>query len=249
MKLRLGQRVNATDGKFGELGDIIVDPHNKTVTHLVFEPHRQHHQARLVPIGIVTELAGELNVELDIVHLRRLQQVAVADYVPLGQPIELGEKWDVGTEDLLYTPYTSYDFDFSWYDDRVGISYDRIPKGEVEIRRSSEVATSDDHVVGHVDGLIADEDYINAVAVRVGAPGFRKNVMVPLDAVAKVRTDRVELSISREQFDLVPRSDAMHESTDLSSHIHNLQERAQHVGTKVLRRGQDLIAKAKSSIG
>lgn len=246
MKLRLGQPVNATDGKFGELGDIIVDPHTKTVTHLVVEPHKQHHQARLVPIGIVNELAGVLHVELDIVHLRRLEQVAVADYVPLGQPIELGDKWDVGTEDLLYTPYTSYDFDFSWYDDRVGISYDRIPKGDVEIRRSSEVATSDDHVVGQVDGLVADEDCITAVAVRVGVRGFRKSVMVPLDAVARVRTDRVELSISREQFDLVPRSDAMDEITDLSSRIHNLQERAQDVGTKFVRRGRDLIAKAKS---
>ncbi len=36
--------------------------------------------------------------------------------------------------------------------------YDRIPKGEVEIRRASPVISADGHQLGHVDGFIVDEE-------------------------------------------------------------------------------------------
>lgn len=52
---------------FGELGDIVVDPVAGDVTHLVIQPHNDHFQARLVPIGLVSEDPAGLTVQLDTV--------------------------------------------------------------------------------------------------------------------------------------------------------------------------------------
>ena len=36
------------------------------------------------------------------------------------------------------------------------MTYDRVPKGEVEIRRSSAVTSADGHDLGQVDGFLVD---------------------------------------------------------------------------------------------
>ena len=38
MRLEIGNRVSCTDGAYGELADIVVDPLEKHVTHLVIRP-------------------------------------------------------------------------------------------------------------------------------------------------------------------------------------------------------------------
>ncbi|MFT7601032.1 MAG: hypothetical protein ACI8TP_003982 [Acidimicrobiales bacterium] len=253
MRLRIGQPVNATDGAFGELADIVVDPQLLTVTNVVVQPEHRHRQARLVPVWLLKEEDGTLFVNLDVAHFDRLERVSFSDYVTLDEPIDLGDTWDLGTEDVLstpylYGPYVGYEFDMGWYDDRVGISYDRIPKCDCEIRRSSEVATSNDKIVGHVEGLVSDDEHITAVVVGVGIPGFRHDVLVPLGAVAKVRNDRIELSISEEQFDLLPSTDVLGHPDDLSSHVTDLQQRAEAIAAKLATRGRSLITEAKSRV-
>ena len=55
------------------------------------------------------------------------------------------------------------------YDAHMSITHDRIPKGEVEIRRASEVTSSDGHRLGHVDGfLVDDEDRITHLVLAHG---------------------------------------------------------------------------------
>jgi sporulation protein YlmC with PRC-barrel domain len=39
VRLELGSPVNCTDGPFGELAEIVIDPTKRRVTHLVVEPH------------------------------------------------------------------------------------------------------------------------------------------------------------------------------------------------------------------
>lgn len=249
MKLRLGQDVHATNGLFGELGDIIVDPFSETVTHLVVEPHHKHYQARLVPISLVTEADGALTVQLDTDRLRRLETVSYSDYVKLGEAIEVGETWDIGTEDVISMPYHDVEFDMVWVDDRVGISYDRIPKGECEIRRTSEVVSRDDKVIGHVHGLMADEDHLKAVIVRSGIAGFRHDVLVPLGSVGSVRSDRVELVLTEDQFGLLPRTEILGESDDdLKAHMIDLRHRAESAGSWVAGAGRALAGSARNRI-
>lgn len=213
-RLRLGEPVHTTDGPFGELADIVVDPAARTVTHLVVQPIHQHRQARLVPIWLADAQGGVVTVHLDTEHLRQLQQVSFSDFVDLDHPIQLDEQWDVGTEKIVSVPYTNLEFDLDPMLSPVEIEYDRIPKGECEIRRTSSVVTSDGYQVGRVEGFVAEgEDSLVAVIVRSGPPGFTRMVGVPMAAVKRVLTDRVELSINRRSYQALPKLAEGHRST------------------------------------
>ncbi len=242
MKLRLGQPVHATDGEFGEVGDIVIDPLERTVTHLVVEPHRQHHQARLVPISLVTVEGDVVHVALDRAHIRQLQGVAHDDYVRFGEKLEGGEDWDVGIEDVLALPYwdSELGFDLPMDADQIDVAYDRVPKGECEIRRRSIVTTDDGRTVGHVEGFVADDDHLVAVVVRAGRPGRRHNAVVPMSTVAVVRNDEIQLGIDRERFGRMPRADGL-EGPLGESTVRSRRRRAAQVGKRFRQRTAKLV--------
>ncbi|MDH4279612.1 MAG: hypothetical protein OEW83_16190 [Acidimicrobiia bacterium] len=204
-RLWLGQPVHATDGPFGELADIVVDPTTRRVTHLVIEPHHQHLQARLVPVELVQNADKIVEILLDGTGIRHLQTVAESDFVAFDQAVDPGDGWDVGTEDVVTPTDDAVELEQGWDRNKVGVSYDRIPKGHCEIRRRSEVV-ADCHRVGHVDGFVADGDSLAAVIVRTGVPGTHHNVLVPMGSVVAVRNDRIDPSVSRDQFHRLPTS-------------------------------------------
>lgn len=213
-RLRLGEPVHTTDGPFGELADIVVDPAARTVTHLIVQPLHQHRQARLVPIWLADTQGGVVTVNVDTNHLRQLQQVSFSDFVDVDHPIQLDERWDVGTEKIVSMPYMNLEFDLDPMLSPVEIEYDRIPKGECEIRRTSSVVTSDGYEVGRVEGFVAEgEDSLVAVIVRSSPPGFTRMIGVPMASVRRVLTDRVELSIDRKSYRALPRSAEDRKST------------------------------------
>ena len=45
MRLEIGNRVRCTDGAYGELADIVIDPLEKRVTHLVIQPEQDDGEA------------------------------------------------------------------------------------------------------------------------------------------------------------------------------------------------------------
>lgn len=202
MKIRLNQPVSSTDGPFGELGDIVVDPTTMTVTHLVVEPHHRHYQARLVPMTLVDFVDDEVRVRLDEQHLRALQGVAATDFVHIYQPIDLGPEWDVGVENIKAWSYSPFPYDYGGpgLTDYAGVDFDRVPKGECEIRRLSDVTSSDDHIVGTVDSLIVDGDHVDGVLVQTGMIGLRHRVALPMSTVQQVRNDEICLKIDRDTF-------------------------------------------------
>jgi len=219
MKITLGQPVHTSDGPFGELADIVVHPATNTVSHIVVEPHHRHYQARLVPMSLIEVGDDQLTVQLDETQLRSLQCVAESDFVPIDQPIDLGDNWDVGIEHIVI-PYGSYGFDMMGvgsgpvWPDHTTVSYDRIPKGDCEIRHESAVMSSDDHHVGMVAAMVIDGDHIEGVYIEAGLPGFRHLVAVPIMAVGKVRNDEITLNIDRKKFRSLPPVDT---STDAGS--------------------------------
>jgi uncharacterized protein YrrD len=78
--------------------------------------------------------------------------------------------------------------------------YDRIPKGDVEIRRASPVTSSDGHHLGHVDGFVVDgEDHIGQLVLEHGHLWGKREVVIPVGAVASVQTDEVVLKLTKDQ--------------------------------------------------
>jgi len=235
MKLRLGQPVHSSDRLFGELADIVVDPVQRKVTHVVIEPHDNHSQARLVPIWLVTCDGDVLHVALGDAFIRQLQRVAFDDFVAVDDgAIEVGGAWDIAAQDVIAPSYVRADDLLA--NDLELVPADRIPKGECDIRRRSEVTTADYQVVGHVDAMVADDDDLVAVVVETGLPGLRQHIVVPMSAVANVFNDEILLAIDRRDFLALPRTEAPGSSASPKQALDSLRRRSSRLARRALHR-------------
>ena len=211
MRLELGTPVRCTDKPYGELADVVVDPISKRVTHLVVRPTDQEAlETRLVPIELAEggDEAPELSLSCTVEEVNALEPVREYAYLRVGESAANDPNWDVGVQDVLASPYYEADLaglGYPGYGQELGLIYDRIPKGEVEIRRSSDVYSADEHHLGEVDGFLVDgEAQITHVILERGHLWGRRDVTIPIGAVAKVETDQVTLSLSKDQVGELP---------------------------------------------
>ena len=186
---------------------MVIDPTTRRVTHLVVQPHGRLESALLVPVERVRPGAtGESGITLDrtIAEIGGLEAVQEAAYLRLGEfPVE-DPDWDVGVQDILAMPYYQDLGGVSGvtvdYDQHVTIRYDRIPKGEVELRRASAVRSSDGHHLGHVDGfLVDDEEHITHVVLERGHLWGKREIAIPVGAIAAMETDAAVLNLSKDE--------------------------------------------------
>src|SRR3954453_2825179 len=209
MLLELGTRVRASDGEAGELEDVVIDPVEKRVTHLVVRPGK-HGQARLVAIegAYAGPGKGEVALRCTRAEFSEFPSVDQFAYVRLGEAGVTDPEWDVGVKDVLALPY--YDstgiLEPALLDQNIGVAYERVPKGEVELRRSSSVLSGDGRYVGKVGGLIVDDgdEHVTSFVLSRGHLWTRRDVTVPIAAVADVQTDRVKISLSEDEIGALP---------------------------------------------
>jgi hypothetical protein len=241
VKIRLDQPVSTTDGPFGEIGDVVIDPIRRTITHIVVEPHHRHYQARLVPIDLVDATETGVALRLGEQQLRALQTVAETDFLPMTEAIDLGDDWDVGIEHIVALPYSTPGGVFGELpqspddiSDSVSVNFDRVPKGECEIRRESVVISADEHTVGIVDGFIADETHIEGVIVRTGWLGMRHLVVIPIGSVTRVANDRITIGLTSRLFHrLGPIADL-----DAVRSAPSVLERVEHAAARIVKRAR-----------
>ena len=212
MRLDLGSPVRCTDEAFGELADVVIDPETRRVTHLVVQPHQRGEQARLVPVDRAR--AGEtsdatISLSCTIAEMSEFELVRESEYLRLGE-IPVGDPdWQVGIEEPLALP-PSMEMDTLGagavdFDPHVMRTYDRIPMGEVEIRRASGVTSADGHHLGHVDGFVLDsEQQLAHLVLEHGHLWGRREVVIPALAVARVKTDEVVLTLSKDAVGALP---------------------------------------------
>jgi hypothetical protein len=210
MQLRLDEHVQTSDGRPGTLADVVIDPTKKSVTHVVVRAGEPDPAARLVPLQLVTggSAPGEaLSLSCTADELGRLESVQGYAYLPVDERPAPDSQWDVGVEDVVMMPsYQGADLGVytAEIDPNVGVTYDRVPKGEVEIRRSSIVASSDEHEVGTVHALVVDTGVITHVETERGHLWWKRVVSVPIESVAKLETNAITLGVTKSEFGKLP---------------------------------------------
>ena len=89
MRLEIGKRVNYADGVYGELADIVIDPLEKRVMHLVVQLEQGEGEARLVPIQLVKGTdseQAEIELECTLDKAQGFESVRESAYLRLGEP-------------------------------------------------------------------------------------------------------------------------------------------------------------------
>jgi sporulation protein YlmC with PRC-barrel domain len=205
MRLELGRSVQLADGAKQELVDVVIDSGSKRVTHLVVQPHDHGEDARLVPVGLAEEHDGgaELTLSVNAKDLEGFDLVHEFEILHAGERPQEDPKWDVGVEDIVVTP-TYAPTAFGEYggalDSDVTISYDRVPKGEIELRRASSVYSSDGHHLGSVEGVVVSEgDRLTQVFFQRGRLWWKREVAVPADSISKFESDMVTLGLTKDE--------------------------------------------------
>ena len=204
--LKLGVPVNCADGRFGQLADLVIDPTRRSVTHLVVQP--DDGARRLVPQELAAAGGGGgISLSCSTDEARKLPSVQEFEYLRMGETHADDPEWDVGIEDVLAMPYYSSSdlaMDPAFVDDSMARTYDRVPKGEVEIRRTSAVYSTDGHHLGHVDGFVVDGEDITHFVLERGHMWGKRDVTIPIGAVGEVANDTVTLSLTKDEVGELP---------------------------------------------
>ncbi len=161
-ELRVGSAVVGTEGGLGKLDAIVIDPTTTTVTHLVVA-HEALGRRVLVPLDVVTSSTPDA-IAVDLTE-KTFRECTPFDEPAFNVP-DAGYTGDLGYEPGAYflEPFASPLDGFNNPD------LERIPKGEVTIRRGDEVHARDGSRVGHVDELLIDptDGHVSHVVLREG---------------------------------------------------------------------------------
>jgi hypothetical protein len=216
----IGSEVVCSDGTCGALRRVVVDPVARALTHLVVEPPHRVGAGRLVPIALVATSAE------DAIHLSCTR----AEFDGLDEAEEThfltgaSGEWGYGPGQMLSLPY----FGLGGMGMGMGgvgalgmggigmggmdpgphpVVSDRIPVGEVTVRRGDPVEATDG-AIGRVQGLVIDpsDHHVTHFLLDEGHLWGQKRVAIPIGAVKEVNeADGVCVNLTKDQVrDLPP---------------------------------------------
>ena len=217
----IGSDVLCTDGIVGELACVVVDPVGRVLTHLVVEPHHGRKPGRLVPVGLVASVGEPISLACTVEKFESLEEAVETEflpgaeeqggcrqehvwswpYYPMASGVGMGMGMPLSSMSGGGGAYGRGD----WDDFPRFFDHDRVPAGEVEIRRGERVHATDGDI-GQVMGLIVDsaDRHVTHVLLDEGHLWGKTRVAIPIGAVTDVR-DGIRLGLAKDQVrDLPP---------------------------------------------
>jgi sporulation protein YlmC with PRC-barrel domain len=199
----IGSEVACSDGVCGELTRVVVDPVARALTHLVVEPTNRQGIGRLVPVELVESTGGEIRLRCTTSKFKALEDAEETRFLP-----GASGAWGYGQGQMLSMPYFGLGMGGMGMGMGAGpqaVVYDRVPAGEVEVRRGEHVHATDGPI-GQVQGLVIDpsDHHVTHVLLDEGHLWGKKRVAIPISAVQDVKHG-VQLSVTKDQVrDLPP---------------------------------------------
>jgi sporulation protein YlmC with PRC-barrel domain len=196
----IGHDVLCSDGPAGKLRRVVIDPVDRALTHLVVEPKNLGKTGRLVPVALVASTEPEILLRCTVVEFEALQDAQETHFVP-----GASSQWGYGQEQMLTWPYYGLGMNgigmggIGTDTTPQPVTYDRIPAGEVEVRRGDPVHATDGDI-GRVQGLVIDpaDHHVTHVLLDEGHLWGHKRVAIPIMSVADVK-DGVALKLTKDE--------------------------------------------------
>ncbi len=207
MNVEFGRDVFSSDNhKVGEVAGVVVDGATFKVTRLMVD--KGHGEDLLVDIQEVTsDDKGKISLDLNKADADKLPVLVKQQHVtpnrvadgPLIMPAS-----GVGGPVIYDNPDTGAAFGGNDWVDAAPIDTFRLSiesnllESEVTLRKGTDVIASDYNKVGTVDEIVSSHDgVISTIVARAGFL-FSHDIAVPMSAVKSFGTDKIRLSISKD---------------------------------------------------
>jgi sporulation protein YlmC with PRC-barrel domain len=180
----------------GRSTNLIVNPVNEKITHLVVAEKLFPNIERLVPvekISATTSTSIELNCSL--AEFSNMESFKQADFIESEKMI---------TVFMYQQPYAVWPY--GMYEAMpMPLEHKHIPAGEVAIHRGTEVKATDGQV-GRVDEFLVNPktDVITHLVLREGHLWGQKDVTIPVSEIDKIDADAVYLKIDKKAVEELP---------------------------------------------
>jgi hypothetical protein len=192
---------------------VVIDPVAGTITHLVVEPKHRRHGGHLVPVELVISTDGKIRLSCTTAEFAALDTAEEERFVAGG-----GEEWGYDQTQSMSHPYTQLGVGTMGMGGMgmggtgvsglgVGphkVTQDRVPVGEVEIRRGDHVEALDGPI-GHVGALVVDprDHHVTHVLLDEGHLWGKKRVAIPIGVVKRLDLG-IRVDLSMEQVEELP---------------------------------------------
>jgi sporulation protein YlmC with PRC-barrel domain len=211
-RLRMGASVVATDGPVGELTAIVVDPVAQAATHLIVTP--PHHPAlgHLLSLDLVEADGDPIRLRITMAEFHALDPAEDEHMLKVS-----GGKWAAAHGKTFSFPYyrlaslAGGSAGSAAREVQPGYHYlppddadDRVPLGEVDVRRGDQVHATDGWI-GSVQGLVIDpaDRHVTHVLLAEGHLWGHKQVAIPITSASRVG-DSIRVDLTKEQIEHLP---------------------------------------------
>ncbi|MGA3218152.1 MAG: PRC-barrel domain-containing protein [Acidimicrobiales bacterium] len=203
----IGSDVSSSDGPCGELRRVVIDPVARALTHLVVGAPHGRDKGHLVPISLAAPTTDGIALACTTAEFEKLDEAEETQFIPGGSG-QLGYEQD----QMLSWPYYGLGIGSSGMGSlsrgmgmgSTGVAgpqvvtNDRVPLGEVELRRGEHVFATDG-AIGRVKGLVVhpDDHCVTHVLLDEGHLWGQKRVAIPISAVKDV-DDGLRLNLTKD---------------------------------------------------
>jgi uncharacterized protein YrrD len=198
--------VLCTDGDFGQITCLIVNPVNDNITHFVVKESGLLGVEHIVPVSFITSTtADRITVNCDCATLAHQPDFIEYEYDRFDDltPYREGYMyWPMMLSDDLYTP--QYPF----------VEHEQIPAGELAVRRGMAVYAAENEDgdkagrirIGQVGAFVADRTtgHITHLVLRERHLWGQRDITIPVNAIGKIESDDVQLKLTKQAVEALP---------------------------------------------
>lgn len=173
---------------------VVLNPVTETMTHVVVDRGVWPHDERLVPIELVTESTPDhIRLSCSKEKLAEMNSFIQTEFIE-------SEVDEYATDPYAVAwPYRHSEMR------QIPLEHERIPIGELAVRRGARVEASDGHI-GHLEGFLVDEnsEHVTHLVLSAGHLWGQKDVTIPVSDIARIEEGTVYLQLDKDSIEKLP---------------------------------------------